>query len=71
MPHFGPIKRNALIAALRELGFSGPHPGTRHAFMERNGERVRIPNQDIDDRSLLAAVLRQAGVTRAEWESVK
>ena len=70
MPKFGPIRRNDLIAAFRDLGFTGPHSGTRHAFMERGSLRVRIPNQNIDDVALLSKILKQAGITRSEWESV-
>jgi hypothetical protein len=33
MPRFGPIKRQDLIRALRQLGFEGPYSGTRHQFM--------------------------------------
>ena len=71
MPRFGPTRRVDLIAAFRALGFTGPHSGTRHDFMQRGTLRVRIPNRDIDDRDLLREILRQAGVTRAEWESVQ
>jgi hypothetical protein len=70
MPRFGPVKRSDLIAAFRALEFTGPHPGTRHAFMQRDNVRVRIPNQDINDRDLLREILKQAGVSRDEWESV-
>jgi hypothetical protein len=70
MPHFGPIKRGDLIAAFRDLGFSGPQQGTRHAFMQRGDRRVRIPNTDINDRDLLREILRQAVISRKEWESV-
>lgn len=70
MPHFGPIRRSDFIAALRDLGFTGPHRGTKHDFMLRGSLRVRVPNQDIEDRGLLREILRQAGMTREEWESV-
>ena len=70
MPHFGPIRRVELIAAFRRLGFTSPHRGTRHDFMQRETLRVRIPNQDVEDRNLLREILRQAGISREEWESV-
>ncbi len=38
--------------------------------MQRDNVRVRIPNQDINDRDLLREILKQAGVSRDEWESV-
>ncbi len=70
MPHFGPIKRRDLIACLRRLGFSGPYAGGKHEFMQRGGLSLTIPNphgRDIGPR-LLAQLLRQARITREEWE---
>ena len=72
MPHFGPIKRRELIACLRQLGFSGPYAGGRHEFMQRGGLSLTIPNphgSDIGPR-LLAQLLRQARITRGEWEQI-
>ncbi len=72
MPSFGPIRRDQLLFYLRRLGFDGPYRGARHQFMEGRGVRVRIPNPHRGDisRSLLAEILRQAGVTRDEWEAL-
>ena len=72
MPPFGPIKRDQLLFYLKQLGFEGPYRGTKHQFMEGHGVRVRIPNPHRGDisRALLAEVLRQAQVTRAEWEAL-
>ena len=75
MPPFGPISRRELIAGLRALGFSGPHVGGRHEYMRRggaNGRRVALPNphQGTISRGLLARILRQAAITREEWEAV-
>jgi len=72
MPHFGPIKRRELIACLRRLGFSGPYAGGKHEFMQRDGLSLTIPNPhggDIGPR-LLAQLLRQARITREEWEQL-
>jgi hypothetical protein len=57
---------------LKELGFSGPYPGGKHAFMERGEYRLRLPNPHQGDigRSLLAALLQQAGISREEWEKL-
>jgi len=44
MPAFGPISHADLIRGLRALGFAGPFPGGRHAFMVRGERRVTIPN---------------------------
>lgn len=72
MPPFGPITRRDLIAALRALGFDGPRPGADHAFMVGRGHRIPIPNPHRGDigRGFLARILREAEISRAEWESV-
>lgn len=72
MPPYGPVSRRDLVRALLRLGFEGPISGGRHQFMIRGAVTVRIPNPHRGDipLSLLARVLRQAGVSRAEWERV-
>lgn len=72
MPTFGPVKRRDLIKGLRDLGFEGPYSGARHQLMVRGDTTVRIPNPHQGDisRGLLSRVLKQAGVSREEWESV-
>src|SRR3970282_91229 len=70
MPVWRPVSRRQLVAALRRLGFQGPYSGGKHEFMVR-GERVlTIPNPHRGDigLGLLAVILRQAGVSRKEWE---
>ena len=72
MPRFGLIKRRELVACLRRLGYSGPYAGGRHEFMLRGAVSVTIPNPHGSDigPNLLARVLRQAGITREEWEGI-
>ena len=72
MPPFGPIHRRDLIRNLRRLGFEGPFSGGKHQFMVRRDVTVRIPNPHRGDIGvgLLARILRQAGVERAEWDSL-
>ncbi|TVR69365.1 MAG: type II toxin-antitoxin system HicA family toxin [Sphaerobacteraceae bacterium] len=72
MPAFGPVSRRELIRRLRDLGFDGPYSGSRHAFMMRGQLRIRIPNPHQRDIGvdLLQRILRQAGVSREEWESL-
>lgn len=72
MPAWGAVKRRDLIRTLRALGFEGPESGGRHEFMIRGGLVLTIPNPHGRDVGidLLARVLRQAGVTREDWESV-
>jgi hypothetical protein len=72
VPAFGPISRRDLVYYLRQLGFEGPEHGTRHQIMVRGLTRLRIPNPHQGDisRELLARLLRQAGVSRDEWEAL-
>ena len=69
MPPLGPIKRADLVRFLRQLGFEGPKSGGKHQFMIRAGMRLRIPNPHHADISLplLARVLEQGKIDRAEW----
>ena len=72
MPSFGPIKRPDLIRALRKLGFEGPFSGGKHQFMLKGDLALHIPNphQGEIGKELLIRLLRQAGITRSEWEAV-
>ena len=70
MPRFGPIKRKDLIRFLKRLGFTGPVSGGKHQFMVRADVTLRVPNPHRADigADLLARILRQAGISREEWE---
>jgi predicted RNA binding protein YcfA (HicA-like mRNA interferase family) len=70
MPYFGPISRLDLISGLRRAGFSGPYGGKKHQFMEKDGSRLRIPNPHQSDIgvNLLTRILKQAGISKEEWE---
>jgi predicted RNA binding protein YcfA (HicA-like mRNA interferase family) len=72
VPPFGPIKRRDLLRCLRELGLEGPYSGGRHQFMIRGELRLYVPNphQGEIGRSLLARILRQAGIDREDWEQL-
>jgi len=71
VPRFGPISRRDLIAGLRALGFDGPTAGGNHQVMIRGAMRLPIPNphQDEIGPKLLARILREAGISRDEWET--
>jgi predicted RNA binding protein YcfA (HicA-like mRNA interferase family) len=73
MPVFGSIKRNDLISCFHRLGFEGPYSGTKHQFMVRKQLTVHIPNPHRGDigRDLLARILRQAHITKEEWEQLR
>lgn len=70
MPPFGPIKRGKLIRYLRELGFEGPYAGGRHQYMVKGTVRLALPNPHQSDigQNFLGRILRQAGISRDEWE---
>ena len=72
MPRFGPISRNDLIRALREAGFDGPYSGGKHPFMIKGDLTLTLPNPHQGDigRELLVRILRQAGISREEWEKL-
>ena len=72
MPSFGPISRNDLMRFLREMGFEGPYTGGRHQYMVKGQIKLRIPNPHRRDisRDLLARILRQAEISREEWEAL-
>jgi predicted RNA binding protein YcfA (HicA-like mRNA interferase family) len=72
MPAFGPIKRSDLVRALKRLGFNGPYAGGKHEFMVKDSLKLRIPNPHQGDisRGLLAEILRQAEISREEWEAL-
>ncbi len=72
MPSFGPLKRADLIRALRRAGFEGPYSGGKHQFMVRDELRLVIPNPHSGEigRDLLSRILRQADISREEWEQL-
>ena len=64
-----PISRADLIRRLRELGWEGPYPGGRHQYMVNGPVQIPIPNPHRGDigPNFLARILREAGISRAEW----
>jgi predicted RNA binding protein YcfA (HicA-like mRNA interferase family) len=57
---------------LRSLGFDGPFSGGKHEFMVKGDMVLTVPNPHKGDigPELLAIVLRQAGISRKQWERV-
>lgn len=72
MPAFGPIKQKDLVHALRACGFEGPFSGGKHPFMVKGDITITIPNPHRREigREFLARILRQAGISREEWETL-
>lgn len=73
MPRFGPIKQKELVRRLRLYGFEGPYSGGKHPFMAKGDLTITIPNphQGEIGKELLARILRQAKISREEWEQDK
>jgi predicted RNA binding protein YcfA (HicA-like mRNA interferase family) len=72
MPPFGPVSRRDLIRCLRAAGYEGPYAGGKHQFMVRSGTTIRVPNPHRSDigGDLLARILRQADISREQWEAL-
>jgi len=73
VPPLKPIKRREFIQYLKQLGFEGPFPGGKHETMRKGTRFLVLPNPHHDDISgeFLSDLLKQAGVTRKEWEALK
>jgi len=70
MPPFGLIKRKDLIRYLKQHGFKGPYSGGKHQFMSKGEITLRVPNPHQADigKELLSRILRQAEISKEEWE---
>ena len=65
-----PLSRTKLIRRFKDLGWSGPHRGRKHDTIYKEGRRpLTIPNNHSGDvsKGLIAELLKQAGLSRAEW----
>ncbi len=72
MPPFGSIKRKDFIRALKGAGYEGPHAGGKHEFMIKGNLRLTLPNphQGEIGKDLLSRILKQAEISREEWEKL-
>jgi hypothetical protein len=72
VPPFGPIKRADLVRYLRKAGYTGPFSGGRHGVLIRGQHRLALPNPHGPDigRPLLGEFLKQAQISRDEWEAL-
>ncbi len=73
MVRLGPISRREFIRRMLKLGFDGPYIGGKHEFLLRNTRRLILPNPHQGEISvdLLSRLLRQANVSRQEWEETE
>ena len=64
------ISLRVLIRRLRTFGFDGPYSGGRHLFMSKEELKVRVPNPHKGDISvsLVSEILRQADISKTEWD---
>ena len=71
-----PCTRREFVRKLRELGFTGPEPGTRHAVMFLGAHKQVIPrNREYSVpqlRLLLRQVVQKLGreIGSDEWETL-
>ena len=72
MPLLGSIKRKDLIYYLRQVGFEEPYSGGKHQFMLKENLSITILNPHKGDIGveLLVKILRQAKVSKEEWEKL-
>lgn len=72
MPNWGPTKQREFVRSLKKLGFEGPYFGGKHPFMVKDELILTIPNPHKSDIgvSLLSRVLKNAGISREEWEKL-
>lgn len=70
MTKLKPISRRNLVKKLLKHGFTGPYQGGSHEFMIRETTRLIIPNKHHDEigSDLLSRILRQAGISRENWD---
>lgn len=52
------------------MGFEGPYSGSRHEFMLRGNNRLILPNphRSMISVDLLTRLLKQAEISREEWQ---
>jgi predicted RNA binding protein YcfA (HicA-like mRNA interferase family) len=65
-----PVSWTALVMRLRKQGFDGPFQGGKHPYMIKNNLVLTIPNPHRRDIGidLLSRILKQAGITKEEWQ---
>ena len=72
MPPFAPVKRKDMIRYFGQLGFEGPYSGGKHQFMIKDDITIRLPNPHQSDvgKELLSRILRQAGISKDDWNEL-
>lgn len=72
MPLLKPLNRKELIHYLKKAGFDGPYSGGKNQFLIKDDLRLRIPNPHCSDigKNLLSRILKEAGISKKEWEKL-
>jgi len=67
-----PLTRREIVRRLRRLGFVGPTGNGPHQYMVKSRQRARVPNEhgSVVSVGLIRRMLREAGISVPEWESV-
>ena len=73
MPKLSPISQKSLVKKFKLFGFDGPYQQGKHPYMIKGSLSITVPNphETIVSVDLLTRILRQAGITRAQWMSKK
>ena len=69
MPNLSPLPRRLLIKKLRKLGFSGPFSAARHEYINRNNEKIFIPNPHGKDIGvpIVKKIIQQLGISNQKF----
>jgi hypothetical protein len=69
MPKLGPVTPRIFVARMRKFGLRGPYQDGKHSYMIKGSVTLTTPNLHNSEISqdLLIRLLRQAGISRAEW----
>lgn len=61
-----------MVQKFQRLEFDGPYSGGRHLFMVKGELKIHIPNPHEGDISkhLLSEILRQVGISPADWNKI-
>ncbi len=70
MPKFPGLSGAQVVRALERLGFVEARQAGSHIVMRRNGQGCVVPNHKEVKVGTVNGVLRQAGVTAEEFNSV-
>ncbi len=66
------ISWRKLVQNFQKLNFEGPYSGGKHLLMKKGSLKLHIPNKHQRDisASLVNEILRQAGITKNEWNNL-